>query len=262
MSASTPLTIDQEIVYPESDGRPMAENTLQFRWIQTLQGNTDLLFADDPNVFVAGDLLWYPVQGQNTIRTAPDVLVAFGRPKGYRGSYLQWREGNIAPQVVWEVLSPGNRAGELDEKFAFFERYGVDEYYQYDPDHGVLRGWLRNGAGLVEIDNIAAGWISPRLGIRLEMRSGELHVFYPDGRPFLTFIELGRLAEHERQRAEAEGRRAETEGRRAEAEGRRAETERLRAEKEHQRAEAERERAERLAEYIRSLGIEPPDPAR
>jgi hypothetical protein len=26
----------------------------------------DALFKDDPNVFVAGDLLWYPVEGKNT----------------------------------------------------------------------------------------------------------------------------------------------------------------------------------------------------
>ena len=77
-----------------------AENTLQYRWIVTIQGNLDAQFRDHPNVFVAGDLLWYPVYGQPKIRMAPDVLVAFGRPKGYRGSYQQWEEGDIAPQVL------------------------------------------------------------------------------------------------------------------------------------------------------------------
>ena len=53
----------------------MAENTLQFSWIVTIEGGFDALFRDDPNVFVAGDLLWYPVRGSNTIRTAPDGLI-------------------------------------------------------------------------------------------------------------------------------------------------------------------------------------------
>ncbi|MCU0875242.1 MAG: hypothetical protein MUE50_23160, partial [Pirellulaceae bacterium] len=75
-----------EIEYPDSDGLPMSDNTLQFQWIVTLQGGLDALFRDDPDVFVAGDLLWYPVEGDNTVRAAPDVLVVFGRPKGYRGS--------------------------------------------------------------------------------------------------------------------------------------------------------------------------------
>ena len=68
-----------EIIYPESDGQPMEDNTKQFRYIVTIQGGLAALFADDPNVFVAGDLLWYPVEGKNTLRVAPDVMVAFGR---------------------------------------------------------------------------------------------------------------------------------------------------------------------------------------
>src|SRR5205809_3637619 len=107
MSIVAPPLPKTPVQYPESDGLPMAENTKQFRWIVTIEGGVDALFREDPNVFVAGDLLWYPVEGNNTIRTAPDVLVAFGRPKGDRGSYLQWLEDNIAPQVVFEVLSPG-----------------------------------------------------------------------------------------------------------------------------------------------------------
>jgi Uma2 family endonuclease len=132
-----------DILYPDSDGQPMADNTKQYEWIVTIKGGLDILFRDDPNVFVAGDLLWYPVEGDNRTRIAPDVLVAFGRPKGDRGSYKQWEEGNIAPQVVFEVLSPGNRAGEMARKFDFYDRFGVEEYYLYDPDEQSFTGWLR-----------------------------------------------------------------------------------------------------------------------
>ncbi len=40
-------------------------------------------------------------------------MVAFGRPKGERGSYQQWKENNIPPQVVFEILSPGNTQTEM-----------------------------------------------------------------------------------------------------------------------------------------------------
>ena len=60
------------IVYPDSDGLPMSDNTLQFEWITTIVGGLDALFSDDPNVFVAGDLLWYPIEGDNKTRTAPE----------------------------------------------------------------------------------------------------------------------------------------------------------------------------------------------
>jgi Uma2 family endonuclease len=115
------------IVYPESDGQPMADNTKQFEWIVFLKKNLDVLFADNPNVFVAGDLLWYPVKGMPQRRIAPDGMVVFGRLKGDRGSYQQWEEGNIAPQVVFEILSPGNRAGEMSRKLLFYDRHGVEE---------------------------------------------------------------------------------------------------------------------------------------
>ena len=116
-------------------------------------------FRQDPDVFVAGDLLWYPVQGKPKIRIGPDALVAFGRPKGERGSYKQWEEGGIPPQVVFEILSPGNSLAELFRKFRFYQRYGVQEYYVYDP-MWAPRGWLRTGGRLRAIRTMA-GFISP-----------------------------------------------------------------------------------------------------
>jgi Uma2 family endonuclease len=131
------------IVYPDSDGQPMADNTRQFRWIVTIKENLELLFADRPDVFVAGDLLWYPIAGNNKLRQAPDVMVVLGRPKGDRGSYQQWEEGGVAPQVVFEIPSPGNRLKEMHRKLMFYQTYGVQEYYIYDPDDYELMGWQR-----------------------------------------------------------------------------------------------------------------------
>lgn len=105
-------TADLEI-YPSSDGKPMAENTIHFRWIVLIKENLEILFATILDVFVAGDLLWYPVQGDGDTKCAPDAMVVFGRPKGDRTSYVQYLEGNIAPQVVFEILSPGNKDGSL-----------------------------------------------------------------------------------------------------------------------------------------------------
>ena len=224
-----------EIFYPDSDGEPMADNTRQFTYIVMIQGGIAALFADRPDVFVAGDLLWYPVEGNPLIRAAPDTLVAFGRPPGYRGSYMQWREGGIAPQVVFEVLSPGNRPAEMKDKREFYQLYGVEEYYEYDPDRGALRGWLRQ-AHQFEPMTPMEGWISPRLNIRFTLQGTDLVLYRPDGRRFETFLELEQRAETERQRAETEWQRAQIA---------------------QQQAEAERRRADRLAAQLRALGIDP-----
>ena len=190
-----------EVIYPDSDGQPMANNTKQFRWIVVIQQNLDWLLADDPNVFVAGDLFWYPVEGRNTICNAPDVMVVFGRPKGDRGSYQQWNEAGIAPQVVFEILSPSNSQDEMDRKLLFYDRYGVEEYYIYDPDRNRLRGWLRGEDGLDVISQIL-DWVSPRLRIRFTLSSEDLELYRPDGERFLTYVEIAQLLEQERQRAE------------------------------------------------------------
>lgn len=207
MTTSTQPTSQQQVIYPDSDGQPMADNTKQFRWIVTIQGGLDALFKDNPNVFVAGDLLWYPVEGDNKTRIAPDAMVVFGRPKGDRGSYQQWREDNVPPPVVFEVLSPGNRLPEMLNKLRFYERYGVEEYYMYDPDNEDLAGWLRFEDQLREIETMA-GWVSPRLGIRFESSEG-LEIYRPDGQKFATYVELEQqkqealaLAKQEAQRAD------------------------------------------------------------
>jgi Uma2 family endonuclease len=206
----TPET-QAEIIYPDSDGNPMAaDNTEHYEWIVKIKENLEILFASENNVFIAGDLLWYPVEGSVKTRQAPDVMVIFGRPKGKRGSYKQWEENNIAPQVVFEILSPGNRSQEMAKKLLFYQRHGVEEYYIYNPDKIELTGFILEQAWLEEIEEIN-NWVSPRLGIRFELTADNLEIYYPEGRKFLTSLELNQRAEQEYQRAEQERQRAEQE---------------------------------------------------
>ena len=192
------------IIYPDSDGQPMADNTKQFQWIVTIKENLEILFASQLDVFVAGDLLWYPVSGETT-RQAPDVLVVFGRPSGDRGSYKQWLEENIPVQVVFEILSPGNTLKEMAKKLSFYERYGVEEYYIYDPDKNDLNGWLKSqesGQNRLEVIEEINTWVSPRLSIRFHLTPQTLEIYRPDGEKFLTSVELAQQREQERQRAD------------------------------------------------------------
>ncbi|GET44230.1 Uma2 family endonuclease [Microseira wollei] len=201
MVQQLPTQTTKEIIYPDNNGEPMSDNTKQFRWIVTIKENLEILFANNPDVFVAGDLLWYPVEGNNKLCQAPDAIVVFGRPKGDRGSYKQWEEDNIPPQVAFEILSPGNRAGKMTQKAIFYQVYGVEEYYIYEPDKIELSGFLREGDLLEPIEQINS-FISPRLGIRFELKEDTLEIYRPDGQKFLTPVELDQLREQERQRAE------------------------------------------------------------
>ncbi|MEW6730708.1 MAG: Uma2 family endonuclease [Acidobacteriota bacterium] len=197
MSTLTKPPIPDEIVYPESDGKPIADNTEQYKWIVIIKENLDMLLE---NAFVAADLFWYPVQSEPKISQAPDVMVAIGRPKGRRSSYKQWEEDNIAPQVVFEILSRSNSPIDMFRKEKFYGRYGVQEYYIYDPDEKALVGYLRKEGGLQPIDNLS-GWVSPLLKIRFEQLDGELEIFLPDGNRFVTFSDLTARAKAAEQRA-------------------------------------------------------------
>ncbi|MBE9058841.1 Uma2 family endonuclease [Sphaerospermopsis sp. LEGE 08334] len=204
-----PLPVNiSEVIYPDSDGQPMANNTEQFRWILVIQQNLDWLFADNPDVFVAGDLFWYPIEGKNYIVNAPDVMVVFGRPKGKRGSYLQWQENNIAPQVVFEILSPSNSQTEMERKLIFYERYGVEEYYIYNPQNNQLTGWLRTEDGLDVISEME-NWVSPRLGIKFDLSGEELQIYRPDGNKFSSYLEISQLLEQAETALAAERRKTQ-----------------------------------------------------
>lgn len=249
----------QDARYPDSDGQPMADNTLQFEWISTLKWGCEVLFADRPDVFVAGDHLIYPVQladeddTSTPVRIAPDVYVAFGRPKGYRGTYKVWEEGGVFPQVVFEVWSPNNGVQEMERKRAFYARYGAEEYYLVYPEVPAhVDGWVRQGNELVEIEDMKS-WVSPRLGIRFHLHRGKLTVFRPDGKRFLTPVEQDEQMRLALQRAEQETKRAEQEVERAAQASQRAAA--AAAER-----DAERERAARLAEKLRQLGVDPDSP--
>ncbi|NEO17714.1 MULTISPECIES: Uma2 family endonuclease [unclassified Moorena] len=217
--------------YPESDGKPLADNTLQFELITTIKSGLDLKFKDDPNVFVAGDLLWYPVQGQPKINQAPDVMVVIGRPKGHRRSYKTWVEDNINPQVVFEIASHTNTIKELEEdKLKFYQNHEVEEYYLYDPNRTKLKGWLRSSEKLEAIPQML-GWVSPRLGITFELVESELVLYYPDGKPFASYLEIVELKEQAielKQQAE-------------------------------KALEQERSRMQSLLEQLRAKGIDPED---
>ncbi|HEX4613402.1 MAG TPA: Uma2 family endonuclease [Urbifossiella sp.] len=254
---STPAPAAAPLVYPDSDGQPMADNTLQWDWMVKIVGELRELFAGQ-QVFVAGDLLWYPVEGELT-RTAPDALVAFGRPPGYRGSYKQWEEGNIPPQVVFEVLSPSNTRDEMREKLRWYEKYGVEEYYLINPYKNHVLGHVRDEKGLAAVA-FMDDFISPRLRIRFE-QNGELKLYTPDGREFRTredrvkeiADELDQTAEELRKTTAAfeEQREWAIEARR------RADAEQERADAERQRAEEAVQRTERLRAKFRELGLDP-----
>jgi len=169
-----------DVVYPESDGKPMADNLTQGRVIRTLVMGFDCLYADQPDVLVGGDFFWYPVEGDPKVVVAPDVLVVKGTPKVELRSYRQWEHGGF-PVLAVEVLSHSNTWADMARKLAFYQRFGTQEYWVYDPLDGAFEVYLRDGDEFRPVVDPGAGYVSPVTGVRVCVEGTELVVTDPDG---------------------------------------------------------------------------------
>lgn len=248
--------------YPDSDGEPLAENTLHLNWIFTIFNALNILFKDREDVFVASDLLWYPIKGNKEARRAPDAMVVFGRPKRSFEkvkSYLQWEEEDIGAAVVFEVKSPSDTKLVLRDKFNFYLRYGVEEYYVCDPDTGRTRGWIRRDNKFLSIANMSA-WTSPLLGMHFRP-GGHYNILHPNGEPIQNPKDSFEAWCSERKRLRSETEQALAEVSREKQARINAEERRIAAEAQsiadrEQRIAAE-EQMKKMKELMRSMGVDP-----
>jgi DNA anti-recombination protein RmuC len=151
----------------------------------------------------------------------------------------------------------------MKQKQQFYNLYGVEEYYIYDPDNNNFSVWLRGERDLEPLGKREL-WVSPLLQIRFQLQREELEIYTPRGEKFLTYTELGQLkaqaearAEQEQQRAEQERQLKEQERQRAEQERQLKEQERQLKEQERQRAETAEARIRELEAKLRQLGLNP-----
>ncbi len=232
-TAVSPLVPPDDVHYPESDGKPVAETDAHIDCLLTTREVLRQYFLDrDPMVYAAGNLFVYYERGNPRKRVAPDVFVVRGVPARLRRVYKVWEEGR-APDWVLEVTSRSTRREDLVTKRAIYASLGVREYFLFDPLGEYLQPRLQgfqmiNGAYQPIPPREDGSLWSEELGLELHPRGHELRLFDPQsGTWLLTYAEQQARADAERRRAETERRRAETERRRAEAAE--AEVARLRA---------------------------------
>ena len=123
---------DPSIVYPDSDGEPMAENEEQLYAMLDAITTLREWYADRADVHVGGDLLIYYRMNDNETRVAPDVFVVFGSDKARRPSWKVWVEGK-APDIVMELASGSTWRRDMREKRDSYAEMGVIEYWRFDP---------------------------------------------------------------------------------------------------------------------------------
>ncbi|MDE0326245.1 MAG: Uma2 family endonuclease [Candidatus Poribacteria bacterium] len=125
-------TEDDEL-YPDSDGKPMAVSDLHRRILMRTLQVLDAHFEERPEVYVSGDILMYYVEGDPRQSVSPDVLVAFGLGKKRRRSYLVWKEGKV-PDFAMEFSSKGTYRNDLGRKMELYASLGIQDYFLYDAE--------------------------------------------------------------------------------------------------------------------------------
>ena len=212
-----PVAVD----YPDSDGKPMAENDWQRAAIIYAIGALESWFEEQPDVYVSGDLLIYYEEGRPRASVAPDAFVVLGAAKHKRRSYKLWEEPK-APDFVLEVASPNTWRDDVGPKRRLYERLGVREYWLHDPT-GEYLGQRLQGLRLTaggyerqEAARLADGTLT------LESEVLGLEAWAQPGRPLrfrdpATGRDLPSQSEERAARLAAEA-RAEQEGARAERE--------------------------------------------
>ena len=168
------------IVYPESDGKPMAETDKHRRLIMNFILMLEDHFKDINDVYVSGDLLIYYEEGNIYKSVAPDVFVVFGVSKKERRTYRTWEEGRT-PDFVLEAASPSTYNKDLTEKKDLYASIlGVREYYIYDPYAEVQPHF--QGYRLVDGEYKAIEFVDGRLpstvlGLELGEHDGTLGLY-------------------------------------------------------------------------------------
>jgi Uma2 family endonuclease len=170
-------TLDQDIDYPESDGKPVGETDLHIDWIFRIRELLRWRYRTQ-RVYVASNLLVYFEPGDPSKFVVPDAFVVLDSAPQRRRTYKLWEEGK-APDVVFEVTSRSTRREDETVKPAVYARLGVREYFLYDPSGEYLRPPLR-GFRLEQgryrhIEPDERGWLAcARLDITLCLENGDL----------------------------------------------------------------------------------------
>jgi Uma2 family endonuclease len=201
-----------DVVYPESDGLPMAESDATRDYLIYGVEALDRYFQKDPKVYVSGNLFIYYEQGNPKAVVAPDVFVVLGVDKKKRFSYKIWEEQDKMPDFILEITSKSTASQDRGIKKGLYAYLGVKEYFQYDPTADYLRPCLQGfrlmeGNYLPILGQLHGDRLSiyaETLGLELRLEAdGQMRFYNPKtGEKLLSTGEMEQARVQAEQRAE------------------------------------------------------------
>lgn len=168
----------RKLIYPESDGKPMAETDVHRMVLLDVTERLRARYADRTDVYVSGNLFVYYSKGRPRVCVAPDAFVVFGVPNRTRRTYKVWEEKKY-PDVVFEFTSARTQDQDLGNKFEIYQdNWKVKEYFLFDPLEEYLDppllGYRMVKGELVPIPPVNGIVASKALGITLSRDGSDL----------------------------------------------------------------------------------------
>ncbi|MBW4649177.1 MAG: Uma2 family endonuclease [Kastovskya adunca ATA6-11-RM4] len=173
MTAITPAAKQSQLLYPSSDGEPVAETFVHlYALLTTLEVLRQYLKGRQATVL--GNQFLYYAQGFPKLRVAPDVMVIFDVELGGRDNYKIWEEGQV-PVVIFEMTSAGTQGQDISFKKTLYEQLEVQEYWLFDPKgewiEERLRGYRLRGESYEPITDSRSEPLQLRLAVEGELIS-------------------------------------------------------------------------------------------
>lgn len=244
------VTTQNEVEYPESDGKPMGETDLHRDWMFRLLEIFRQRYRDQ-QVYIASDLLVYYEEGKPSKFVVPDCFVVLDCNPGRRRTFQTWNEKRI-PDVVFEVTSRGTSSVDIVDKHVIYERMGVQEYFLYDPTASYLepslQGYRMTSGSLHQIAQTDGRLRCETLGVELFLREDDLVIV--DTQTGVEQVTKAEAEEHAREQAQRM--RVEALQKQVEAQQKQLEAQRMREQELEARLIAER-RIRELEEKLRRL---------
>lgn len=213
----------------ESD-EPEVESSIHYMQLLLLVTALEWLWRDRSDFFIGANLTIYFSRQQlrNRDFRGPDFFLVQPTERHSRKSWVVWEEEGKYPNLIIELLSTSTASVDRTVKKELYQnRFRTPEYFWFDPETLEFDGFRLIGHQYEEISVNDRGWRwSEELGLYLGVEAEQLRYFTIDGLKVPTPAEAAQLEQKRAQRAELQ-------------------------------LDQERERAEKLAEQLRSLGVNP-----
>ncbi|MEH1903254.1 MAG: Uma2 family endonuclease [Nostoc sp.] len=230
---------------------PEMETSLHYMQLLLLVTSLEWLWRDCNDFFIGANLTIYFSRQQlrNRDFRGPDFFLVKDTEKRSRNSWVVWEEDGRYPDLIIELLSESTADIDRNLKKNLYEnRFHTPEYFWFSPENLEFVGFELVCNKYQEITPNTRGWRwSDVLRLYLGIEGGKLRYFTPDGDLVPTPEEAAIMAQQVAVEAQQQASQAQQQASQAQQQASEAEL----------KLEQERLRSQRLAERLRSLGVNP-----